>query len=133
VRHIAVLDRTMEDGAAAQPLHLDMTLHDAGPDYCDVQTSGAVHGLASKEFTRGIAKAVLDEPRTLHERRWRRRDAGQRAVGRCARWRRRCQWLRISFQLIIFITIISPYLQIYLHPALNWWSSSLIYKTLIPV
>ena len=59
VTKVAVLDKTREDGAIGMPLFLDVnvTLSDA-----DRRTTitGAQYGLASKEFTPAMAKAVYD-------------------------------------------------------------------------
>jgi pyruvate-ferredoxin/flavodoxin oxidoreductase len=60
VRSIAVLDRTKEPGASADPLHLDvvMALAEGGRS---VRTIGGRYGLSSKEFTPAMIKAALDE------------------------------------------------------------------------
>lgn len=59
VKKIAVLDRTREDGASGMPLFLDVnvTMSDAQNP---VFITGATYGLASKEFTPAMAKAVFD-------------------------------------------------------------------------
>ena len=59
VKKVAVMDRTREDGASGMPLFLDVnvTLSDAQMP-CFV--TGATYGLASKEFTPSMAKAVFD-------------------------------------------------------------------------
>lgn len=66
VRCIAVLDRTKEPGAPAEPLHLDvmaaLSLHpthrwDAG---APPKVVGGRYGLSSKEFTPSMVKAVFD-------------------------------------------------------------------------
>ncbi len=59
-RMVAVLDRTKEPGAAADPLHLDVmaALAEGGRD---TRTVGGRYGLSSKEFTPGMVKAVFDE------------------------------------------------------------------------
>ena len=72
VRHIAVLDRTKEPGAAGEPLYLDVvaalneTLTDGtAPFRFFPRVIGGRYGLGSKEFTPGMARAVyeeLDEP-----------------------------------------------------------------------
>ena len=68
VRSIAVLDRTKEPGALGEPLYLDVV--GALDEACDRQpgmfaerprVSGGRYGLASKEFTPGMVKSVLDE------------------------------------------------------------------------
>jgi pyruvate-ferredoxin/flavodoxin oxidoreductase len=67
VRAVAVLDRTKEPGAPAEPLHLDVVS-------CLVDEAvrggralprviGGRYGLSSKEFTPAMARAVLDELR----------------------------------------------------------------------
>jgi pyruvate-ferredoxin/flavodoxin oxidoreductase len=57
---IAVLDRTKEPGAPAEPLHLDVlaALRDGEREPLVV---GGRYGLASKDFTPAMVKAVLDE------------------------------------------------------------------------
>jgi pyruvate-ferredoxin/flavodoxin oxidoreductase len=59
-RTVAVLDRTKEPGATADPLHLDVmaALAEGGRD---TKTIGGRYGLSSKEFTPGMVKAVFDE------------------------------------------------------------------------
>ena len=59
-RAIAVLDRTKECGALAEPLCLDVVaaLAEGGRP---VPVIGGRYGLSSKEFTPGMVKAVLDE------------------------------------------------------------------------
>jgi pyruvate-ferredoxin/flavodoxin oxidoreductase len=61
VRGIAVLDRTKEPGAPAEPLHLDVAnaLMEAGRQVPAL--IGGRYGLSSKEFTPAMVKAVLDE------------------------------------------------------------------------
>jgi pyruvate-ferredoxin/flavodoxin oxidoreductase len=68
VRSIAVLDRTKEPGSVGEPLYLDVraALDEAmdGPEAPFGQAPrviGGRYGLSSKEFTPGMAKAVLDE------------------------------------------------------------------------
>ncbi len=59
VRSIAVLDRTKEVGAPAEPLHADVLValsRRPGP-----RVIGGRYGLSSKEFTPQMAKAVFDE------------------------------------------------------------------------
>jgi pyruvate-ferredoxin/flavodoxin oxidoreductase len=65
---IAVLDRTKEPGAPAEPLHLDVvtTLAEArmsgtSPFARDPVVVGGRYGLSSKEFTPAMVKAVFDE------------------------------------------------------------------------
>jgi pyruvate-ferredoxin/flavodoxin oxidoreductase len=68
VRSIAVLDRTKEPGALGEPLYLDVVA--ALDEACDREpapfaerprVSGGRYGLASKELTPAMVKAVLDE------------------------------------------------------------------------
>jgi pyruvate-ferredoxin/flavodoxin oxidoreductase len=68
-RRIAVLDRTKEPGALADPLYLDVVsaLYEAGRR--DVDVVAGRYGLGSKEFTPPMVKAVFDElalPRPRH-------------------------------------------------------------------
>ncbi len=68
-RKIAVLDRTKEPGAPAEPLHLDVITalregHDEGltpwsADHCP-HVVGGRYGLSSKEFNPAMVKAVFD-------------------------------------------------------------------------
>jgi len=58
VQRIAVLDRTKEPGAFAEPLHLDVMAAFSGDPTLIV---GGRYGLGSKEFTPADAKAVYDE------------------------------------------------------------------------
>jgi len=65
VRHIAVLDRTKEPGAPAEPLCLDVaqTLADAvarGARGTLPLVIGGRYGLSSKDFTPAMAKSVFD-------------------------------------------------------------------------
>ncbi len=61
-RAIAVLDRTKEPGAEGEPLYKDVVTalarHREGPL---PRVIGGVYGLASREFTPGMVKAVYDE------------------------------------------------------------------------
>lgn len=59
-RTVAVLDRTKEPGASADPLHLDVmaALAEGGRN---TKTIGGRYGLSSKEFTPAMVKAVFDE------------------------------------------------------------------------
>jgi pyruvate-ferredoxin/flavodoxin oxidoreductase len=61
VRRVAVLDRTKEPGASADPLRLDVVsaLYEAGRR--DIDVIGARYGLGSKEFTPAMVKAVFEE------------------------------------------------------------------------
>ncbi len=66
VTTVAVLDRTKEPGAPADPLHLDVLAALAGPEAAQrfpapPRTFGVRYGLSSKEFTPAMAAAVLDE------------------------------------------------------------------------
>ncbi|XP_014679013.1 PREDICTED: pyruvate-flavodoxin oxidoreductase-like, partial [Priapulus caudatus] len=67
-RRIAVLDRTREDGASGMPLFLDVNVSfsDAGVDRL---ITGAQYGLASKEFTPAMCKAVFDNLNSENPRR----------------------------------------------------------------
>ncbi|XP_013418498.1 uncharacterized protein LOC106179427 isoform X2 [Lingula anatina] len=58
-RKIAVLDRTREDGALAQPLFMDVNVAFSNANRQALIT-GATYGLASKEFTPEMAVAVFD-------------------------------------------------------------------------
>jgi pyruvate-ferredoxin/flavodoxin oxidoreductase len=67
VRKIAVLDRTKEPGSSGEPLYMDIALALSKATNCDrasgpegVQVIGGRYGLGSKEFSPGMAKAVLD-------------------------------------------------------------------------
>jgi len=59
-RAVAVLDRTKESGALAEPLCLDVTVALA-EEGRRIPVIGGRYGLSSKEFTPAMAKAVLDE------------------------------------------------------------------------
>ncbi len=59
-RSIAVLDRTKEVGAPAEPLHADVLVALAAGDRRP-RVIGGRYGLSSKEFTPAMAKAVFDE------------------------------------------------------------------------
>ena len=68
VRHIAVLDRTKEPGAAGEPLYVDVVtgINEAiaasdAPFRFFPRVIGGRYGLGSKEFTPAMAKAVFDE------------------------------------------------------------------------
>ena len=70
VRQIAVLDRTKEPGAAGEPLYQDVItafaehLSAGGERFAAMpRSSGGRYGLASKEFTPGMVKAVFDNLR----------------------------------------------------------------------
>ncbi len=67
VKSIAVLDRCKEPGSAGEPLYLDVVnaivegkIKVAGNGHAP-EIIGGRYGLASKEFTPGMAKAVFDE------------------------------------------------------------------------
>ncbi len=59
-KSLAVLDRTKEPGSAGEPLYLDVidALKEGGRD---LRVIGGRYGLASKEFTPAMVKAVFDE------------------------------------------------------------------------
>jgi len=62
VRAVAVLDRTKEPGAVAEPLHLDVTGALAEPPgRLPAVLIGGRYGLSSKEFTPAMVRAVFDE------------------------------------------------------------------------
>ncbi|HEY6072962.1 MAG TPA: 2-oxoacid:acceptor oxidoreductase family protein, partial [Anaerolineales bacterium] len=61
VKRIAVLDRTKEPGSSGEPLYLDVVTALAEGGRSEVKVIGGRYGLSSKEFTPGMAKAVLDE------------------------------------------------------------------------
>ena len=68
VRSIAVLDRTKEPGSLGEPLYLDVVTALSESRLTDGEASrsfpriiGGRYGLASKEFTPAMAKAVFDE------------------------------------------------------------------------
>ncbi|HEY0736093.1 MAG TPA: pyruvate:ferredoxin (flavodoxin) oxidoreductase [Herpetosiphonaceae bacterium] len=64
VQAIAVLDRTKEPGSTGEPLYLDVVaaINEAGSqDRAVPQIVGGRYGLASKEFTPAMVKAVFDE------------------------------------------------------------------------
>jgi pyruvate-ferredoxin/flavodoxin oxidoreductase len=64
VRRVAVLDRTKEPGAPGEPLYQDvvtaLTEHAAATGAPPPLVVGGRYGLASKEFTPAMVKAVLD-------------------------------------------------------------------------
>ena len=67
-RAISVLDRTKEPGAAGEPLYQDVLtaigeslMSGASPFDTTPRVTGGRYGLASKEFTPAMAKAVFDE------------------------------------------------------------------------
>lgn len=72
IKSLAVLDRTKEPGAVAEPLHLDVVASLRGRGngenaYLEgVRTIGGRYGLSSKEFTPGMVKAVFDELNKEH-------------------------------------------------------------------
>ncbi|MFN0156207.1 MAG: pyruvate:ferredoxin (flavodoxin) oxidoreductase [Gaiella sp.] len=61
VERVAVLDRTKEPGALGEPLFLDVTAALAEAGEPRPLVIGGRYGLASKEFTPAMARAVLDE------------------------------------------------------------------------
>ena len=60
VKQIAVLDRTKEPGAAGEPLYLSVVNALKGSGLASAQVIGGRYGLASKEFTPAMVKAVFD-------------------------------------------------------------------------
>ena len=70
---IAVLDRTKEPGAPADPLHLDvLSALTALPEEASrpmPKVTGGRYGLGSKEFTPAMAKAVFDDLASANPRR----------------------------------------------------------------
>ena len=72
VKAVAVLDRTKEPGAVAEPLYLDVftALRECagtqGGQFPAVSFIGGRYGLSSKEFTPGMVKAVFDELKKEH-------------------------------------------------------------------
>lgn len=66
-RQIAVLDRTKEPGAIAEPLHQDVSMalaeswSDIHPGAPTPHVIGGRYGLSSKEFTPAMVKSVFDE------------------------------------------------------------------------
>ena len=69
---LAVLDRTKEAGAVAEPLYLDVftSLMEHGNGETaqsrDIRITGGRYGLSSKEFTPAMVKAVFDELKKEH-------------------------------------------------------------------
>jgi len=63
VRAMAVLDRTKEPGALGDPLYLDIVtaVHEQWAGAARPTIVGGRYGLASKEFTPAMVKAVFDE------------------------------------------------------------------------
>ena len=62
VKSIAVLDRTKEPGAVAEPLFLDcVAAVERSWDGNDLTIIGGRYGLSSKEFTPAMVKAIFDE------------------------------------------------------------------------
>ncbi|MFG0289950.1 MAG: pyruvate:ferredoxin (flavodoxin) oxidoreductase [Rhodopirellula sp. JB044] len=68
-QQIAVLDRTKEPGAIAEPLHQDVSMalteswSESFPQRSMPRVIGGRYGLSSKEFTPAMAKSVFDELR----------------------------------------------------------------------
>ncbi len=60
VKKIAVLDRTKEPGSAGEPMYLEVVNAIKGTELKDAMVIGGRYGLASKEFTPAMAKAVFD-------------------------------------------------------------------------
>jgi len=74
VRSIAVLDRTKEPGSIGEPLYQDvitalMERHGSGAGATMQRVIGGRYGLASKEFTPAMVKAVFDELAKAHPKR----------------------------------------------------------------
>jgi pyruvate-ferredoxin/flavodoxin oxidoreductase len=62
VKSIAVLDRTKEPGALAEPLFLDVATALYESDRATkIKLIGGIYGLGSKEFSPAMAKSVFDE------------------------------------------------------------------------
>jgi pyruvate-ferredoxin/flavodoxin oxidoreductase len=62
VKKIAVLDRTKEPGALAEPLFLDVATALYESDRATkIKLIGGIYGLGSKEFSPAMAKSVFDE------------------------------------------------------------------------
>ncbi len=68
-RVLAVLDRTKEPGAVADPLHLDVLAALDETSTGGIRVIGGRYGLSSKEFTPAMARAVLDEAAKADPRR----------------------------------------------------------------
>ena len=72
LKGLAVLDRTKEAGAVAEPLHLDVIAslrgcgNGEGELFRAARVIGGRYGLSSKEFTPGMVKAVFDELKKEH-------------------------------------------------------------------
>ncbi len=60
VKKIAVLDRTKEPGSAGEPLYLEIVNAIKDTEFGACKVIGGRYGLASKEFTPAMAKAVFD-------------------------------------------------------------------------
>ena len=60
VKKIAVLDRTKEPGTAGEPLFKEVVNAVKGTAFADCMIIGGRYGLASKEFTPAMVKAVFD-------------------------------------------------------------------------
>ncbi|MFN8488734.1 MAG: pyruvate:ferredoxin (flavodoxin) oxidoreductase [Caldilineaceae bacterium] len=61
VKALAVLDRTKEPGGAGEPLYQDVVTALMEGNRTGIRTIGGRYGLASKEFTPAMVKAVFDE------------------------------------------------------------------------
>lgn len=59
-KKIAVLDRTKEPGAPGEPLYLSVVNALRNTDFAEAMVIGGRYGLASKEFTPAMVKAVFD-------------------------------------------------------------------------
>jgi pyruvate-ferredoxin/flavodoxin oxidoreductase len=69
VRVLAVLDRTKEPGAVADPLHLDVLAALDETSTRHIRVIGGRYGLSSKEFTPAMVRAVLGEAERADPRR----------------------------------------------------------------
>lgn len=68
-RTLVVLDRTKEPGSAGEPLYLEVLAAMQQTTEASPRVIGGRYGLASKEFTPAMAKAVFDEGFRTHPRR----------------------------------------------------------------
>ena len=64
VKAVAVLDRTKEPGAPAEPLYLDVCAALEETGRTGIKLTAGRFGLASKEFTPAMAKAIFDEQKS---------------------------------------------------------------------
>jgi pyruvate-ferredoxin/flavodoxin oxidoreductase len=61
VKKIAVLDRTKEPGSPGEPLYMDVVSALVEGNRKTIKVTGGRYGLASKEFTPAMVKAVFDD------------------------------------------------------------------------